>query len=165
MGSGGSPIDRSRVASNDPVGRRPRQADACRPTRGIHHGTPGKEPSTDRGGWDSRWPIASAKPEPSRSPERTVRACCTGSAGRPRCHPLDELPLPAGTLPARKRAHSSAWLERIPDKDEVPGSNPGGPTIDPLRTVSRAVPRGELVLRWQDRSGTRRTVYSIYATE
>ena len=26
------------------------------------------------------------------------------------------------------RAHSSAWLERIPDKDEVPGSNPGGPT-------------------------------------
>ena len=25
-------------------------------------------------------------------------------------------------------AHSSAWLERIPDKDEVPGSNPGGPT-------------------------------------
>ena len=26
------------------------------------------------------------------------------------------------------RAHSSGWLERIPDKDEVPGSNPGGPT-------------------------------------
>ena len=25
-------------------------------------------------------------------------------------------------------AHSSGWLERIPDKDEVPGSNPGGPT-------------------------------------
>ena len=25
-------------------------------------------------------------------------------------------------------AHSSARLERIPDKDEVPGSNPGGPT-------------------------------------
>ena len=29
---------------------------------------------------------------------------------------------------SRSRAHSSARLERIPDKDEVPGSNPGGPT-------------------------------------
>ncbi len=29
------------------------------------------------------------------------------------------------------RAHGSAWLERIPDKDEVPGSNPGGPTGTP----------------------------------
>src|SRR5680860_676181 len=33
------------------------------------------------------------------------------------------------------RAHGSAWLERIPDKDEVPGSNPGGPTVrEPLHS-------------------------------
>ena len=25
-------------------------------------------------------------------------------------------------------ARSSAWLERVSDKDEVPGSNPGAPT-------------------------------------
>ena len=31
------------------------------------------------------------------------------------------------------RAHSSAWLERIPDKDEAPGSSPGGPTNKPPR--------------------------------
>ena len=34
------------------------------------------------------------------------------------------------------RAHSSGWLERIPDKDEVPGSNPGGPTASPRRGSS-----------------------------
>ncbi len=27
------------------------------------------------------------------------------------------------------RAYSSAWLERTPDKREVPGSTPGRPTI------------------------------------
>ena len=26
------------------------------------------------------------------------------------------------------RAHSSAWLERFPDKEEVDGSSPSGPT-------------------------------------
>ena len=34
---------------------------------------------------------------------------------------------PAVTI-QRIRAHSSVGLERIPDKDEVPGSNPGAPT-------------------------------------
>ena len=29
--------------------------------------------------------------------------------------------------PPNRGAHSSARLERIPDKDEVPGSNPGAP--------------------------------------
>ena len=39
---------------------------------------------------------------------------------------VDTIALRRGQMPPR--AHSSAWLERIPDKDEVPGSNPGGPT-------------------------------------
>ena len=38
------------------------------------------------------------------------------------------LPRQVGILRGRIRAHSSAWLERIPDKDEVAGSNPAGPT-------------------------------------
>src|SRR5690554_7856001 len=32
------------------------------------------------------------------------------------------------------RAHSSVRLERIPDKDEVPGSSPGGPTHPQILT-------------------------------
>ena len=36
---------------------------------------------------------------------------------------------PVAIVPAL-RACSSAWLERIPDKDEVPGSNPGRPTVE-----------------------------------
>ena len=36
-------------------------------------------------------------------------------------------------------AHSSAWLERIPDKDEAPGSSPGGPTFDSLCESSRSL--------------------------
>ena len=31
-----------------------------------------------------------------------------------------------------RRAHSSVWLERVPDKDEVPGSSPGAPTLGGL---------------------------------
>ena len=32
---------------------------------------------------------------------------------------------------AQPRAHSSAWLERFPDKEEVDGSSPSGPTLSP----------------------------------
>lgn len=37
------------------------------------------------------------------------------------------------------RAYSSVRLERAPDKGEVPGSNPGGPTIDQVPEVSGAL--------------------------
>jgi hypothetical protein len=34
----------------------------------------------------------------------------------------------SGSLGTLFRAHSSAWLERFPDKEEVDGSSPSGPT-------------------------------------
>jgi hypothetical protein len=60
-----------------------------------------------------------------------------------------------GNLADSERAYSSAWLERIPDKDEVPGSNPGRPTprkprsygvfgvFGPLKWMSKWVPRSD----------------------
>ncbi len=41
------------------------------------------------------------------------------------------IPLPGDPITLSPSwACSSAWLERIPDKDEVPGSNPGRPTSE-----------------------------------
>ena len=66
------------------------------------------------------------------------------------------LPIAIGILTDSARAYSSAWLERIPDKDEVPGSNPGRPTprkprtygvfavLEPLKQASKAVPRSNV---------------------
>jgi hypothetical protein len=43
------------------------------------------------------------------------------------------------------RAHSSAWLERFPDKEEVDGSSPSGPTQSPPARLSQKLGKPDRV--------------------
>ena len=78
--------------------------------------------------WRSMDPNAAAGRAPAgRSSSRLTVWIATFSSAPP---PIPDRTANDGAVIVFKpsRAHSSGWLERIPDKDEVPGSNPGGPT-------------------------------------
>ena len=61
-----------------------------------------------------------------------------------------------GNLAHPARACSSAWLERIPDKDEVPGSNPGRPTPEnPVPVGVFTISHPSEAPFWGDRGQTR----------